>query len=456
MMDNGANAYRRGSPEHDDPSRRLMRRHRLPLLALALAIAAGALCPASAGADGDPASDVLVTSSLFVPVDAGLSDAQRAKLSGLLSATQRAHSPIRVALIPTAFDLGAVTEFWLKPSAYARFLGVELSLVYKGPLLVVMPNGFGLDWQGHSTASASRLLAGIRMKPAGAGLLDAALAAIRVLAAGVRATAKTDDATEAHGGGGLMVTVAVIVVAALAIGAVGMGVRRRRRDTYAGRPLPVSRGALMTGLGWAAPAIVLLVAAVLIVHALAGRKRIQLPVGVRVTENTPYVYPGVKKAPNISLHDQEGQTVSLAAYRGHPVIVTFIDPLSHEPIPQAARVLSAVERALPAAQRPTILAVSVDVYGDTRAELRRDTVKWHVPTQWRWAVGSPKQLAATWKHYFAIVDVTSKRVAGSTVRSISASQMAYLIDAGGVERALFGWPYGIRELERALPRLEHS
>ena len=61
-----------------------------------------------------------------------------------------------MAIIASPYDLGAVTALWRKPRAYARFLGIELSLAYKQRLLVVMPNGFGFNWPGHSSASAYR------------------------------------------------------------------------------------------------------------------------------------------------------------------------------------------------------------------------------------------------------------------------------------------------------------
>jgi hypothetical protein len=112
---------------------------------VALLTVAFAVHAATAGADGDPASDMLATQALFLPQDAGLPAAQAAQLGGLLRAAAQAGYPIRVALIASASDLGSVTEPWRKPQTYARFLGQELGLVYKGPLVVVMPNGVGVS-----------------------------------------------------------------------------------------------------------------------------------------------------------------------------------------------------------------------------------------------------------------------------------------------------------------------
>ena len=118
---------------------------------LSVALIAAALTPV-ARADGDPGSDVLVYQELFAGSDAGLSVQQQVQLGDLLKAAARDGFPVRVAIIASPFDLGAVTELWRQPREYARFLGIELSLAYKQRLLVVMPNGFGFNWPGHSAA----------------------------------------------------------------------------------------------------------------------------------------------------------------------------------------------------------------------------------------------------------------------------------------------------------------
>ena len=81
--------------------------------------------------DGDPGSDVLVYQDLFVAGDAGLSVGQQTQLGNLLKTADRTGFPIRVAIISSPSDLGAVTALWRKPQAYAKFLGYELSLAYK-------------------------------------------------------------------------------------------------------------------------------------------------------------------------------------------------------------------------------------------------------------------------------------------------------------------------------------
>ena len=145
-----------------------------------VALAAGSLA-ASVRADGDPASDVLATQSLFLPQDAGVPLAQQNQLTALLAAAASSGYQIRVAIIASSTDLGSVTELWRQPQTYARFLGQELSLVYRGPLLVVMPNGFGLESLSPAAPANPSAIAGVQIAAGGANLGTVALTAIQRL-----------------------------------------------------------------------------------------------------------------------------------------------------------------------------------------------------------------------------------------------------------------------------------
>ncbi|HUO72320.1 MAG TPA: hypothetical protein VMU39_16240 [Solirubrobacteraceae bacterium] len=144
------------------------------------AVPAGGLPPA-ARADGDPASDVLLSQPLFLPQDAGVPATEQAQLASLLAAAHRAGYNLRVALIAGPADLGSVTALWHQPEDYARFLGQELSLNYTGAVLVVMPGGYGFYRpHGPSTSEQSALN---QLTPPGKTLGTGALSAIRRLAA---------------------------------------------------------------------------------------------------------------------------------------------------------------------------------------------------------------------------------------------------------------------------------
>jgi protein SCO1/2 len=159
---------------------------------------------------------------------------------------------------------------------------------------------------------------------------------------------------------------------------------------------------------------------------------------------------GKRRAPGFQLVDQAGRRVSLAEYRGRPVIVTFIDPLCRNFCPLEAKQLNALVRGLPPRSRPAILAVSVNIYGNARANLLQDVAKWRLVPEWRWAVGTRRQLARVWRRYRIGVLVTTKKIVGVTVHEVSHTEAAYVVDARGYERALFVWPFQARDVLAAL------
>lgn len=162
---------------------------------------------------------------------------------------------------------------------------------------------------------------------------------------------------------------------------------------------------------------------------------------------------GARRAPAFSLVDQNGKRVSLAAYHGRTVVVTFLDPLCRNYCPIEAARLGDVERSLPAAARPAIVSVSVNVFGNARRYLVQDLGKWKVGPEFRWAVGTPKQLRAVWKDYDIGVLDQSKKIAGVVVHNIVHTEAAYVIDANGDERALFLWPFTAADIKSTLASL---
>jgi protein SCO1 len=165
---------------------------------------------------------------------------------------------------------------------------------------------------------------------------------------------------------------------------------------------------------------------------------------------------GRRPAPDFRLTDQNGRPVSIAAYRGRPFIVTFIDPLCRNLCPLAAQVLDQADRRLPATRRLPIVAVSVDIYADARPNLLLDYQKWRLVAQWRWAVGAPERLADVWKRWQIGVWVQTKWIAGTAVHYITHNEFAFVVDPAGYERALFVWPYSPQGIVAELNRLSHT
>lgn len=205
-------------------------------LALTVALAAALALAVPALADGDPASDFLLTQKVFLPFDDKIPPEQQGRLSGLVAAANRAGYPIRVAVIGSSYDLGSVEALWRKPRQYAKFLGVELSFAFKGPLLVAMPNGFGFNHPQHPTAAEQRILAGIPIRPGGAALATATIAAVERLAAAHGVTVTPPHAAAPHttaNSDRLRLAVAIVVLLAAAAAARWLIRRRQRRRRIA-------------------------------------------------------------------------------------------------------------------------------------------------------------------------------------------------------------------------------
>jgi len=159
-----------------------------------------------------------------------------------------------------------------------------------------------------------------------------------------------------------------------------------------------------------------------------------------------------RRAPDFTLRDQTGSTISLRSLRGRTVILAFIDPLCRNLCPLEAKVLNDVPAAFPATARPAIVAVSVNPWGQARSNLRQDAVKWRLAAEWRWALGGYPALARVWQRYAIGVQVRTKTLAGVTVHQIAHTEAAYVIDPAGYERALFVFPYRAEDVVAAVRR----
>jgi protein SCO1 len=154
--------------------------------------------------------------------------------------------------------------------------------------------------------------------------------------------------------------------------------------------------------------------------------------GLRWTlHNTP--------APAVQLPDQDGKTTSLAALRGHTVLLTFLDSRCTNLCPIEGSQLAAVQRRLPAGQRPALVVISVNP-ADTRASVARFVRQAGWTQPWRWLLGTRSTLAPVWRAYHIGVrlrhgqavqtEKTTIRVAGDVVHTIAL----YVIDPEGQER----------------------
>ena len=391
------------------------RRSRLVLVVVAAALLAAAVAP-SARADGDPGSDVLVYQDLFAGSDAGLSVQQQVKLGRLLKATARAGAPVRVAVIASRLDLGAVTGLWGNPRAYARFLGIELSLVYKQRLLVVMPNGFGFNWPSHSPAAAYRTLASIPIRQGGDGLFNATEAAVRKLmqASGVKlpvepASAARNGAGQGAGqpsGNGTDNTLGIVALSLVALVGIGLAVHRtvgrhrwlRLRVPRRLRARLRLRGRLLALPGAAMLLIALAAVAVIVVRS-SGPGESQAD----ALAKNPYLDPGTPvsgAAPDFTLSDQFGQPASLHSFRGKVVILAFNDSECTTVCPLTTTAMLDAKAMLgKAGSDVQLLGIDANPAATSLEDVWSYSELHGMLHAWRFLTGSLPQLRQVWKRY---------------------------------------------------------
>jgi hypothetical protein len=176
--------------------------------------------PAVARADADPASDFLISRSVFLPYNQKIDTSAADRLDAQVRLADARSFRIKVVVIAQPYDLGGVFQLYRKPQRYAEFLGQELLFVYKGRLLVAMPNGFGYSRRGRPDARVARSVAGLAAPGRDATkLVEAATTAVRRVAAASGVTLPVAEA----GGGGSETHDRVVIAAAAAIGLVVAG-----------------------------------------------------------------------------------------------------------------------------------------------------------------------------------------------------------------------------------------
>jgi protein SCO1/2 len=107
--------------------------------------------------------------------------------------------------------------------------------------------------------------------------------------------------------------------------------------------------------------------------------------------------PAGVHAPEFTLTDQNGRRVSMAQYRGKPVVVTYTYTHCKETCPlQAQMIRGALDdlgHDIPA------LAISVDPFGDTRASARAFLAKQKMTGRMRYVLGTRRQLQPVWRGF---------------------------------------------------------
>jgi cytochrome oxidase Cu insertion factor (SCO1/SenC/PrrC family) len=146
---------------------------------------------------------------------------------------------------------------------------------------------------------------------------------------------------------------------------------------------------------------------------------------------------GAQPAPMIdTLRDQTGALFSLASLHGQSVAIVFFDSQCQQECPLEGRELAAAEQSLPAAQRPVLVAVSVNPL-DTPASAASAAKAWGLAAvaPWHWLMGTRRQLAPVWAKYH--IYVSPRPVNGD----IQHTEAVYLLDRRGYMRSGYEYPF---------------
>lgn len=399
------------------------------LLAVAVAVSGGLTLAPSASADGDPGSDVLVYQPLFLAADSGISIKQQSQLGTMLSNANRAGFALRVAIIAKPDDLGAITQLWRKPRAYARFLGLELSLAYKGRLLVVMPDGYGFNWPGHTTGSSYGTLTHLHPSGSGQNLATATEHAISDLAAAngieITSSASTRGNPSASSRPGSATTVetpgskagstrifafvALVLVIAAIVAARVLYSRHRRAVQNA--TIRVS-----TQVTRRRAVLVASVAVVTVVlgGAIYTRSGSRTPSANAALAFNPVLDPGTslnRPAPNFELTDQLGRRISLRSFRGKVVILAFNDSECTSMCPLTTTAMLDAKAMLgPAGRNVQLLGVDANPKATSLEDVLSYSEVHGMVHAWDFLTGSLSQLKRVWKAYSIGVEINRNLV----------------------------------------------
>ena len=135
-------------------------------------------------------------------------------------------------------------------------------------------------------------------------------------------------------------------------------------------------------------------------------------------------------APDFTLKDQAGHSITLSSLRGQVVVVTFMDPQCQSLCPINAQDLSVAEADLPADVKPVLVVVSVAA-DRTPADVTHfvSHVTWR--PGWHWLLGNQAQLQAVLAPWSLALDGTD----------VVHQEIAHVINRQGLVVASYNAPY---------------
>jgi protein SCO1/2 len=139
----------------------------------------------------------------------------------------------------------------------------------------------------------------------------------------------------------------------------------------------------------------------------------------------------VTVAPDFSLRDQHGKAFSLSAFKGHPVVLEFMDPNCVDICPIVSQEFVDAYRDLgPAGGGVVFLGVNVNPFHTDVASMAAysDAHGLNKLASWHFLTGPVSALQSVWQHYNIAVS------APSATADVTHTSVVYFIDAAGQAR----------------------
>jgi cytochrome oxidase Cu insertion factor (SCO1/SenC/PrrC family) len=136
-------------------------------------------------------------------------------------------------------------------------------------------------------------------------------------------------------------------------------------------------------------------------------------------------------APGFTLTDQAGHTLSLASFRGHAIVLEFMDPHCTDICPIVSQEFIDAYRDLgSAASRVVFVAVNVNAYHHGVADVAAYSREQQLNTipSWHFLTGPVSSLQAVWHAYDVYVQAPSPNA------DIVHTSVVFFIDPAGKER----------------------
>ena len=185
------------------------------------------------------------------------------------------------------------------------------------------------------------------------------------------------------------------------------------------------------------------------------------------------ILKNTEMAPDFTLTNQSGESVSLDRFRGRVVALTFLYTNCPDVCPiVTAQLRETAERLGPDGDEVQFVAVSVDPERDTVESAREYLDKWDLLESWQFLVGERRELEEIWRGYYVSPSVSGHDPLGGSLReaeprgaidSLSAeiaerylvvhSTPVFLIDDSGRRRVVFTPPLEPEEVAQDIKRL---